>query len=216
MHKLTRSTVPRCLNQYKHGKHTWADVNCSDKAQIWQQLDLMQHRRCAYCEASLNSQSQELEHFIQRAVSPHLTFDWSNIFGSCKRKDSCGQYKDTQCFNQKTKQQLYNHQHLLKPDCDNPDDFFTFVVDGSVQVKQGLSEQDQRKALETIRVFNLNCPSLQGHRSRAVGGIWSIIEEIREMAECFAEEEWKPFYHSELERIATQPFCTALRHAFLM
>jgi uncharacterized protein (TIGR02646 family) len=52
----------------------------------------MQGQRCAYCECDISIADKHIEHFVQRSRDVRKTFEWSNLFGSCKRSDSCGDH----------------------------------------------------------------------------------------------------------------------------
>ncbi|MEY2863678.1 MAG: hypothetical protein RLY58_1385 [Pseudomonadota bacterium] len=209
MHKLQRPAAPQCLSQYRHGQHRWVDVASTDKSTMWQLFDQMQQGRCAYCESAISQAiGQHIEHFFQRrqGARPQLIFDWSNLFGACLNHGYCADHKDQQTL-------LYDDTHLIKPDIDEPDDFFVFLDDGKVEPKTGLAATDHLRATETIRVFNLNSPSLVGKRAAAVGGQWQTVEELKDMAAEFDEADWRPLYDAELARASTEPFCTAMLHA---
>ena len=59
---------------------------------VWDQrflrdaLLVMTHKKCAYCEASLNEQSMymEIDHFHPKSLYKHLVIDWVNLLPSCK------------------------------------------------------------------------------------------------------------------------------------
>lgn len=213
MHKLTRPTVPNCLSRFKHGRNNWEDVTPADKSEIWQQLDRMQHNRCAYCECGFDvspkGRKAHIEHFRQRSRYPQGTFKWDNLFGSCDRNESCGKHKDA-CGN-------YNHQDLIKMDEEDPDDFFLFVSDGTISILSGLSESDQHRAKETLRIFNLDerHGPLRCMRHSAVQGHIETAEELLGLIGVFDEEEWLSLLEDELKEIATLPFSTAIKHLFL-
>ena len=120
MHKLHRDPqAPSGLN-YRHGVHTWGNgiPTRQEKAEIWVKLIAMQGERCAYCEGPMPESSRHIEHFQQRSRSPQNTFLWNNLFGSCNRRDTCGNHKD-QCGN-------YPHADLIKPDEEDPEHFLVF------------------------------------------------------------------------------------------
>ena len=100
MYLLKRPDIPTCLHEYGYGRNTWADVIPEHKEKIWLQLDVMQKYRSAYCEAELNtkqrSRKAHIEHFRQRSRYRKGIFEWSNLFGSCNRQESCGKFKDKQ------------------------------------------------------------------------------------------------------------------------
>lgn len=206
MHKLTRPAAPSCLRKYSYKKHHWKDVSSKDKGDIWCQLDHMQGKRCAYCEAAIITTKEDstshIEHFQQRARTRKETFAWDNLFGSCNRQDSCGKHKD---------EQQYQPTDLIKPDIEDPEQLLIFVPDGSVHPKAGLSDIDRRRASETIRIFNLN-GSLQEIRKFEVIGYVQTAEEIAEIAAEYGPEEWLPLLQEELDKVQGLPFETAIRH----
>ena len=212
MHKLTRNPQsPRCLSKYLYGRNNWGDLTSLDKEDIWISIHEMQGHRCAYCEAALGNREGHIEHFYQRknGHSPQLIFHWANLFGSCYAYDSCGNHKDNLAS--------YNSNQLIKPDVDDPEDFLVFVADdGRVQPKAGLSNDNLSRAEETIRVFNLNSPSLCGRRAKAVGGALLTLADFQQMAEEFDAADWQPLHKEELARATAEPFCTAIRHALTL
>lgn len=211
MHKLNRPLLaPACLSGYRHGVNQWGEVSSAKKAEIWQQLDVMQHGRCAYCECALPVQNDHyvahIEHFRQRERYPQGTFEWANLFGSCNRNDSCGKHKD-KCGH-------YNHADLIKPDIEDPEHFFLFVSDGSIAIRQGLSAAEQQRAAETLRIFNLDVQhgALRQMRSSAVQGYLQTAEKLASMAADFSEDEWLELLEQELAAVEHLPFVTAIKH----
>lgn len=75
MHQLTRPiTTLTCLSRYRHGANQWSEVTPVEKAEIWEQLVVIQQGRCAYCECALPVQDDHyvahIEHFRQRGRYP--------------------------------------------------------------------------------------------------------------------------------------------------
>jgi len=208
MHQLKRPSVPACLARFRHGFDHWGDVSPTDKDEIWQQLNQMQQQRCAYCECSIASEKKaHIEHLRQRARYPQGTFEWGNLFGSCNHVDSCGKHKDA-CG-------AYKHQDLIKMDQEDPERFFMFVVDGTIAIRSGLSEDEVHRANETLRIFNLDAKHgrLRQMRQSAVQGYVQTAEYFAELALEFNESDWIPLLEQELETIQDQPFSTAINHA---
>lgn len=206
MRKLNRPEAPQCLMKYQHGCHNWGHVTRNDKSEIWDCLNVMQGNRCAYCESgirtNIDDSNAHIEHFRQRSRYQQGTFEWDNLFGSCNRVDSCGNYKD---------KQSYDRNCLIKMDEEEPDHYLRYIADGQVIEVEGLNADSARKASETIRIFNLNS-SLRHIRKKHVIGYLQTAKEIAEMALEFEESEWLPFLEEELQAIAGQPFETAIRH----
>jgi uncharacterized protein (TIGR02646 family) len=207
MRQLNRAVVvePACLGIYQHGRHNWDDVTCGDKAQIRQQLEQMQGRRCAYCEGSLDALGNHIEHFRRKGHGhfPHLTFSWGNLFWSCDQKDSCGHNKDHGAG-------TYAVNDLVDPCADNPDAFFRFRSDGTIDIRSGLQASDTHKAKETLRVFNLNPQwgRLRNMRKAAVAGYVSLVDGCIGLS----ASDLQDFFKDELTAAAALPFFTAIRH----
>lgn len=215
MHKLQRPIAPTCLAGYRHGLNNWSDVSGEQRSEIWQQLDLMQHARCAYCECTIatspGKRNAHIEHFRQKDAAryPQGTFEWRNLFGSCDRQESCGKYKDGL--------PVYPHQSLIKMDDEDPDTFFIFVSDGTIALRHGLTEPQQHRANETLRIFNLDADNgpLRQMRVSALQGYIQTAEEFAEFASNYELEEWLPLWEEELAAIADLPFVTAIKHTMM-
>lgn len=214
MHRLHRDPqAPACLQHYRHGRDQWCmqSPTPAERADIRNQLDAMQATRCAYCEAALKEDARHIEHFRQRDRYPQGTFEWSNLFGSCNRDDTCGKHKD-QCG-------AYQHGDLIKPDIEEPDDFLVFDPQGGIHPKAGLSPLAQHRAEETIRIFNLQSGGLPHMRKGAACGYQQYLESWAELALEFPENEWLPIVEQELDLVLAEtrhlPFATAIRHTLM-
>lgn len=208
MHYLARNVVqhPECLGRYRHGRHQWCNVTQDDRQEILNALEAMQGRRCAYCECDLDQHGNHIEHFRQRGRFPQGTFEWNNLFWSCLRGDSCGKHKDS-CGE-------YDHSDVIKPDVEDPEQFFLFVYDGTITIRQTLTEEQRRRAEETLCVFNLNPHHgpLRQMRHAMISGYKKTAEDIQELAVLFPPDVWMPFFAEELAQTQDLPFCTAIKH----
>jgi len=207
MRKLDRAIYPAppCLGGYHHGAHSWQDVTPDHKAEIRTHLETMQGRRCAYCEGDIDTLGQHIEHFRRKGLHPALTFDWDNLFWSCDQTDSCGHFKDRGAG-------PYNVTDLINPCCDDPDAFFIFQADGTISVRHGLSGVDQRRAIETLRVFSLDAKwgRLRAMRKAAVSGY--VDDANAAFNEGWPSDDIRTFFQAELEIARNLPFYTAIRH----
>ncbi|MDP2778968.1 retron Ec78 anti-phage system effector HNH endonuclease PtuB [Devosia sp.] len=203
MRKLQRVVAPECLKKLEREKHTWDQVTTDNKNAIWEKLELMQGKRCAYCESPIDKGSRHIEHFRQRSDAPKLTFFWENLFGSCSRTDCCGKYKDV-------KARPYDPKDLIKPDEEDPEDFFIFSANGSVSPRADPHKEKEKwhRAMETIRIFNLNGP-LQGIRHAAVRGYVTTFDALVNEVTPKELNEW---ILSEVSNTVNGPFVTAIRH----
>ncbi len=227
MHKLDRSSVvePTCLAQYSYPEKTWDDFRGPCKRTVRLALQRIQGQqiesddaddeaeyilglRCAYCEAQI-FHGGHIEHFRRKnpAHFPQFTFTWTNLFLACVSKDHCGHYKDKGGS-------PYNPDELIKPDEHDSDDYLYFHSTGEVRVRNqpGLSKADQRRAEETIRVFNLNFGVLRGKRSAAANAYKRIIEEL----ELFEDpQDREDYIRQEIENTRWEPFATTIKHLLL-
>jgi uncharacterized protein (TIGR02646 family) len=207
MHKLHRGEAPSCLKRHhRNSGNDWQKVSSKDKTEIWEALQVMQLDRCAYCESKITASKQHIEHFRPRSHFSQETFAWSNIFGSCNAQEHCGKHKDN-------KQQAHSYQptDLIKPDEEDPEKLLLFVFDGTVAIRHNLAPNDQHRATETIRVFNLNAASLKNQRRQAVQGYLSFAEDPSVLSDI----EWREYIEDELQDAAEKAFVTAIQHFLL-
>lgn len=207
MKKLDRIAcpAPACLGDYHHVTHSWDDVAPDHKAEIRAHLEIMQDRRCAYCEGDIDALGQHIEHFRRKKHHPALTFDWNNLFWSCNVRDSCGHFKDNGAG-------PYNVADLINPCCDDPDAFFIFQADGTISIRHGLSAAEKHRASETLRVFSLDAEwgRLRAMRKAAVSGY--VTDADTAFDEGWSPDEIREYFAEELEYARYLPFYTAIRH----
>lgn len=203
MHKLNRGTAPACLGRYKHGQNNWNDVTPADKQGLWLALDAMQGQRCAYCEADISHGARHIEHFRQKGRDATQTFVWANLFGSCNCEDTCGKHKD--------KQPVYPPEVLIKPDVENPDYFLRFHSDGTISIRSGIKADEQHRATETRRMFNLDNGALRWQRRDAAIGYLQTAEEIALLA-ADDPDLAAAYLVNEIAATAHLPFATAIKH----
>jgi uncharacterized protein (TIGR02646 family) len=207
MHKLHRGEAPSCLKQHhRNSGNDWKRVSPEDKTEIWEALQAMQLDRCAYCESKITAPKQHIEHFRPRSRFPQKTFDWSNLFGSCNDQEHCGKHKDN-----KSCVPSYQTTDLIKPDEEEPEKLLLFLSDGTVAIRRNLAPEDQHRATETIRVFNLNTASLISQRRQAVQGYLSLAEE----QSLLSDTDWQEYIAEELQEAAGHAFVTAIQHMLL-
>ncbi len=104
-------------------------------------------------------------------------------------------------------------------DQDDPDDFFHFVSDGTIRVKNGLAQNKVKRAEETLRIFNLD----QKHgqlRARRKEAVRPFLETALALLELSEEEDCDPrklceFYCEVLSEARGTEFYTAIRHSLL-
>lgn len=95
-------------------------MRTDEHAKLADALYARQDGYCAYCEIHLKNRSAgHLEYLERRSDNPKRTFDWSNLFYSCSKRDSCGKYKDNERIR-------FNPADIIDPSVENPLDFFVY------------------------------------------------------------------------------------------
>lgn len=114
------------------------------------ELYAKQDRYCAYCETYIYQiKDGHIEHLERRADKSARTFDWFNMFFSCFHTDSCGKFKDD-----KKNKITFNPADIVDPSMEDPQEYFIYDANG--QIHPVGNSQKERKAKETIRIFNLD------------------------------------------------------------
>lgn len=184
--------APACLSKYDYKIHNWSKSkpNKSDRVIIWNALATMQGKFCCYCESVAERGNGHIEHFFYKgkqgngkAPYKQLTFEWDNLFGSCGlySGDTCGHFKDREG---PSGPGYYDPSHLIKPDSENPIDFFEFLPTGIINAKPGLSPVLANRASETLRILNLS--ALNGARKRQID---IFKKEIEALLQLTADDE---------------------------
>lgn len=211
MHKLDRASIasPICLSLYHHTTHKWDDLSGEHKREIRECLKQMQGARCAYCEGAVYNDAH-IEHFRRKNPLhyPQLTFDWANLFLSCESHEHCGHFKD------RPSADPYSPADLIKPDEYEPDDYFYFHSDGDMRPRSGIEATHLQRALETIRVFNLDCGTLRASRHRAIKQYERRNPGILDALMEFDEQDRQEFINQEIEATKNDYHCTVIRHYF--
>ncbi|WP_100149342.1 retron system putative HNH endonuclease [Snodgrassella communis] len=130
--------------------------------------------------------------FKCRSKFPKEKFEWDNLFVSCTTDDHCGRYKDG------PNHIKYQIDNLIKPDRDNPKDYFVFLKGGKIDKKSCLSKTDMTKADETIRVLNLNDSSLVNIRDIVYDDYYDIFMDLCESDQFLIEDESEGFKFSDI------------------
>lgn len=216
MRRVERAGVspPASLAGYHHDTCSWDDepgrtrFHGAHKKELRSTLESMQAGCCAYCE-SPTFDDGHIEHFRRKNKDhfPELMFAWSNLFLSCSSLDHCGHYKDRRGSH-------YDPRDLVKPDDDDPNEYFYFHSSGDVRVRSGLDVVKARRASETIRVFHLDCGSLQAERRRAIKSYLRRDPDMLEAISEFEESLRLAFIDQELQATSNEPHSAVIRHFF--
>jgi uncharacterized protein (TIGR02646 family) len=218
MRLLIRGVKPAVLDEFNSEEHDWdANFKSQHKAQVWEKLFDMQGYRCAYCECSLDLSDPEekhIEHFRQkgRVEYKRLTFEWTNLFGSCCHGNRCGRYKDKSGL---------SSEDIIKMDEEDPEIYFQFLSSGGIHIRDDLSAEQKRKAEITLNAFNLNPRrgEVKYERERIIKTHRYIIDEMLKMVNEVKSEADMGFLieirDEYIKKVSDRPFVTAIKHVLV-
>lgn len=213
MRKINRDAVATPLCLASGSGRSYADLRGAEKNEIRVALLTVQGHRCAYCERRTGSGSDDghIEHFRKQADHPDLDMTWTNMFWSCNDEKTCGKSKD-KCERVSGPKARFNCDDLMNPDLHDPDEFFLFVTDGSVQMRPGLSEDKQLQAQETLRVFQLaESAYLRKAREDAVKPYVNIVASLLLMGPAVVRQ----YVQAQKSTVDAAPFSVAIRQFFV-
>ena len=213
MRRLNRHSValPQCLGAAPEGRR-YGHLSGAEKTQIREALHAIQGQRCAYCERRTGPGANDghIEHFRCQAGHDALALDWTNLFWSCNDEMTCGKFKD-KCTGTRGPRAKFDPTDLIDPSIDDPGDYFLFIVDGAIKVKDGLDDAQRERAVETLRVFNLaDSAFLRKAREDAVQPFVGIVAMLMKQA----PDKLADYISSEMARSADLPFSAPVRHFF--
>jgi uncharacterized protein (TIGR02646 family) len=207
MHIIDRSavSVPTCLDS---PPARFRDLRGEDKEEIRRALFTIQGERCAYCERRTGDGRKDghIEHFRNQANHKNLECAWTNMFWSCNDESTCGKYKD-KCSHTSGPQKLFDPDHIINPSEEDPEKYFLFVYDGTIHLVENLSETEQLRAEESLRIFQLRSALLKKSREDAVSPVKRIVEMLLENS----PQVLSSYIESELSNLATTPFSTSIK-----
>ena len=201
MHQFKRGDTPVDFRIIKQKYANWdAFIGSSEHIAIGNRLYEQQDHYCAYCEIYLHDKEDGfIEHLERQRDNSRRIFDWSNMFVSCRKHDSCGEYKDNQAG-------VFKLADIVDPSRENPSDFFQYDLQGNMHPRKDLDPSRKRKAEETIRIFNLNCPRLANIRRKAINNVNAFLEcmpikeEISNFLDSLSNVDCISVYHELLEK----------------
>ena len=132
------------------------------------------HGNCGYCEEY--AEPGGVDHFRPKSRFPELVYEWSNWVFACNR---CN------VTNKKDKWPTGGYVNPCACSCeDRPENFFDFDLDtGEIVAKSGLTEQQYRKAWQTIDDLGLNDTWHRNNRRARIREIRMFLALLGETAE---------------------------------
>jgi uncharacterized protein (TIGR02646 family) len=153
--------------------------------------------KCTFCEGLLGVTTDlEVEHYYPKIIRTDLAFAWINLLPSCRL---CNRSKRDQ-----------DHQGaLLKPDEEDPEPFFWIHPDtGKLEADPSLDEPARHRAMETIRLCDLQRPALCIKRLETMQRVGRWLRQVagRRRLSGVLKEEWEALSNPSFE------FKLAVRH----
>lgn len=196
-----------------------------DKTGVRECLLYEQYQLCCYSEvrADLLGLGYHIEHVENKRQRPERTFDYTNLaasaltsydLGAVRTHNGQGQHTRPQAVfggHAQGKQQTVDMQNFISPHQADCPRFFSFLSDGRIVAKAGLSDKDHNRAQYTIDLLNLNSPFLLTERRKWWGELEELFEEhIQEEMDlrCLAAVDLLP------RNQALQPFFSLTRQFF--
>ena len=148
------------------------------------------HGKCVFCESPLEvSGDTEIEHYVAKTLDSDRCFEWTNLLPSCRL---CNRAKGNQ-----------DHRNvLLKPDAEDPEPYFWLHPDtGRLEPHPTLDPDGRRRALETIRICNLQRAALCTKRLDmfARAGRWLDRLTAANGESDILQREWEHLSHPATE-----------------
>lgn len=169
MRKIKRSPAPQEIEDLfvNHTPVNWDDFTQNHHPLYRKVRDMILHDQLGtsgYTELPLEAEGHiHIDHFRKKGMFPEEEFNWENLIVDERDNDQYGAgYKDRSV---KTKE-IYTN--LLSPVLDIPENYLTYMEDGTIIPIRTLSEKDHLKAVTTRDTFNLNHPFLKKRRQEMI------------------------------------------------
>lgn len=188
MRKIQKSLEPQSLSDFNMEGHTnWKQIHEQGTQHVYDdcmtQCLLDQNGLCGYSEIRLDEDNQHIDHYVKRNIDPRLTFVWTNMVAAAKDSRFGADWKDehiTEAGAYDSVTQRY--ANLLNPVSDELTGRFRFSTDGKIEPA---NEADEL-ATNTIKVFNLNEPSLKNRRKESMQMVRAMLKGGMQKEDIFS------------------------------
>lgn len=123
-------------------------------------LNHEQHGLSGYTECPIQLDGSHIDHFRKRDFFNTLVFDWDNFVVDIIDDNYGARYKDNQIKSRE------ENERLINPVTEDAGRFFKYEINGRIEIAEGLSKEDEARAIFTSDSFNLNESSLVDRRRR--------------------------------------------------
>ena len=156
----------------KHHPTKWEDAR--EVSNMWREyiLEYEQHRLSGYTEEPVNMDRSHIDHFRKQSLFNTLVFDWNNYVVDSKNETYGAKFKD------KFINTREDNEKLINPVTEDASRFFTYQLNGEIDVADGLSDEEKTRAVYTKDAFNLNESSLVERRKVIINTIMEPYQDL--------------------------------------
>ena len=178
MRKIAKSSEPHSLSDFNAGHHTnWSQIHEAANQHVYDdcinQCLSDQNGLCGYSEMRLDEDNRHIDHYVKRNIDPKLTFEWTNMVAAAKDSRFGADWKDEHIAQAGAYDKVTKcYAKLLNPVYDDLTGRFRFSTDGNIEP---MKETDEM-AVNTIKVFNLNEPSLKNRRKESMQKVRAMLQ----------------------------------------
>jgi uncharacterized protein (TIGR02646 family) len=170
---------------------------------------------CAYSEIVPENENlgTHIEHVVPKSLVPNRTFDVTNLIVSALSSNDLKSMNSIDYFGGHAKENGYDSSLFISCLDNNCSQYFSYISNGLVEAKRGLTLDDQEKAIYTIKLLNLNSPYLATIRKNWINEIELLIEEnldddlaldtLAKINLLSNEGVLSPFYSATLQRFGS-------------
>jgi uncharacterized protein (TIGR02646 family) len=203
----------------KKPEKAWGNINRECKQEITTHyLRPEQYHLCAYTELNLDELGSHIEHIKPKSRYPECTFDYQNLVLSCFNSDELQYHDYVDRFGghfksgdiSKGERDKYDPDLFISPLQAECEHYFSYEVNGRVEPNPKLSTEENKRAIYTRDVLNLNAPYLVRERRKVIEEMLPIIDELLEDSEalrhfaeadlCVTNGKLNPFYSARLQQ----------------
>tara|TARA_B110000211_G_scaffold177773_1_gene200978 strand:- start:3832 stop:4545 length:714 start_codon:yes stop_codon:yes gene_type:complete len=150
-----------------------------NKKQVTDFLNYTQFHLCAYSElrADLSDLGTHIEHIRPKSSYPHSTFDHKNLVVSSISHEKLATMKKADVFGGHAKKNKFDEKLFISCLDQTCPSYFTYIIDGTVEVSNKIAPNLQEKAQYTIDLLNLNSPYLVAKREIIINEIDTLIDD---------------------------------------
>lgn len=214
-----QTSEPECLTEYKDKcrelgvPEPLLYIHFNRTSELKRVLCAEQHNVCCYCQRSVKGYRIEHsypEKSYDQQKSECLQLDYTNMFAACI--DSQGLSPDMQ-YCDVAKGNTIIREFIKERKCQT---FFRYISSGEIipngqfytlkeYEESDLLNQDEKDALDAIKVLNLNCHSLVEDRKSCINGLLELItkrtkEELKKtITDWLSSDSYPPYIELRIQ-----------------